>query len=331
MSGWTPNHYVLFANGTLMAALICFIKNNSYGEYIFDWQWAQAYYAHGYNYYPKITSAIPFTPATGTKLLTSKESSPEQITALLDAFEEDHKKAAVSSVHHLFVPQEETPLWQKYGYILRLSYQFHWINKSFKTFEDFLSTLTGKRRRQIKKERESISQQGIVIRLLTAAQLDANWAETFYRFYLTTIDKKQGIPYLTLDFFRTIFNNFNNHTLLVVAVHNHDIVGASLAFFKGCKLYGRYWGGDSRYKNLHFELCYYQLIEFAISRNILQFEAGAQGEHKIYRGFSPTLTYSLHRFNDPQFTNAIAKYIEEEKLITTNNCHILSEKLPFKI
>lgn len=327
---WHPSYYLLYDEGVLQAALVTYIKVDSYGEYIFDWQWAHAYQSYGYEYYPKITSAIPFTPATGPKLLKAQTCREEQVKMLLDYFEENKVQKKASSIHHLFIPEHDIALWENRGYLLRHSYQFHWMNRNYESFEAFLATFTGKRRRQIKKERDSIGEQGIEIKELEAEQLDENWAKIFYEFYLETIYKKQGIPYLNSNFFESIFKHFRNRIIVLVAYCQDEIVGVSLSFFKGQKLYGRYWGGDHRYKNLHFELCYYRLIEWAISRKIKYFEAGAQGEHKIHRGFTPTLTYSLHKFKNPHFYRAIENYIAEEKRMVENDCHLLNKKLPFK-
>ena len=220
-----------------------------------------------------------------------------------------------SSVHQLFLPEDECHLWVEHGYAQRFSHQYHWHNKDYKSFTSFLDSLKVKRAKEIKRERKSIVNQEIVVERIEGDSITPDLAPIFYRFYLSTLDKKRGIPYLTEDFFRMVFISMKDRILLCMAKKGDQWVGGSISFKKGSKLFGRYWGCTEELKNLHFELCYYQPIEYCIENELVSFEAGAQGRHKIQRGFTPTWTYSCHRINHPQFSNAISSYIQEEKKV----------------
>src|ERR687894_167531 len=284
-SGWSPVYLVCKEGGRLLGALPLYLKTNSYGEYIFDWGWAQAYREHGLSYYPKLVAAVPFTPATGPKLLVRPDLAGEARAAvthaLFDAARELGDELRVSSTHALYLPERELGEFARRGFALRHSLQFHWRNRGYDAFSDYLGA----------------------------------HAATMHRFYLGTFDRKWGFPYLTKAFFAEVFRTMGDRTLLVLArdePSGRPLAGA-LFFFKGGALYGRYWGAAERRRNLHFELCYYQAIEFAIERRLELFEAGAQGEHKHTRGFLPSLTYSAHEIRHPGFRRAIEHYIAEEK------------------
>jgi predicted N-acyltransferase len=312
-SGWIPQYVTAWKDNELQGAIVLYIRYDSYGEYIFDWDWAEAYARNGREYYPKLVSAIPYTPATGHKILLSSDARSERVVPLLlNSVDEFCKKVQGSSVHYLFIQEEEIPCFQNAGYIIRKSFQYHWVNKDYDSFEDFLIHLRGKKAARIRKERREVRDQGFEIQTLTGPALNEDHARIFYQFYLCTIDKKMAIPYLTEDFFRTVFQRMPNNILLLLVTHGDRPVAGALSFFSDTHLYGRYWGALADYKFLHFELCYYREIEFAIQNGITTFEAGAQGEHKIQRGFLPELTYSAHRIESPEFSKAIERYVVDE-------------------
>jgi uncharacterized protein len=316
-SGWEPVYLVCRDGGRLLGALPLYLKTDSYGEYVFDWEWARAYREHGLPYYPKLVAAVPFTPATGPKLLVHLDAGEAERTAvtraLLDAARELADELRVSSSHALFLPERELADFTEHGFAVRHSLQFHWHNRGYGSFSDYLEALMSKRRRQIKRERRQL--EGLTIERLTREALEEEHATTMYRFYLGTYDRKWGFPYLTGAFFTEVFRTMMDRVLLVLARDepSRRPIAAALFFFKGRSLYGRYWGAAEERRNLHFELCYYQGIEFAIERSLELFEAGAQGEHKLARGFLPSLTYSAHEIRHPGFRRAIERYIAEEK------------------
>jgi len=316
-SGWEPVYLLCKDGGYLLGALPLYLKTDSYGEYVFDWEWARAYREHGLPYYPKLVAAVPFTPATGPKLLVRHDAGEAEraavTRALLDAARELAGELRVSSSHALFLPERELADFTKHGFAVRHSLQFHWHNRGYGSFSDYLEALTSKRRRQIKRERRQL--EGLAVERLTGEALEEEHAALMYRFYLGTYDRKWGFPYLTGSFFSEVFSTMRDRILFVLArdeLTRRPVAGA-LFFFKGRSLYGRYWGAAEERRNLHFELCYYQGIEFAIERRLDLFEAGAQGEHKLSRGFLPTLTYSAHEIRHPEFRRAIEQYIAQEK------------------
>jgi uncharacterized protein len=318
-SGWSPSYLICKEGGRLLGALPLYLKTDSYGEYVFDWEWARAYNEHGLPYYPKLVAAVPFTPATGPKLLVRPDLDKAERAAvkraLLDATRELGEERGVSSSHALFLPEEELGEFTRQGFAVRHSLQFHWRNRGYEAFPDYLQALVSKRRRQVARERRQLESEGLRIERLTGEELDGEHASIMHRFYLGTFDRKWGFPYLTGAFFEEAFRTMRDRTLLVLArdgLTGRPVAGA-LNFFKGDALFGRYWGAAEERRNLHFELCYYQAIEFAIERRLELFEAGAQGEHKHARGFLPTLTYSAHEIRHPAFRRAIERYIETEK------------------
>jgi uncharacterized protein len=318
MSGWSPIYLVCKEDGgRVLGALCLYLKTNSYGEYVFDWEWARAYREHGLAYYPKLVVAVPFTPATGPKLLVRSDAGDQTAVtrALLDAAQELGNKRRVSSSHALFLPEEELDEFAGRGFAVRHSLQFHWRNRGYGAFSDYLDALISKRRRQVARERRQLEGEGLTIERLTGEDLGPEHAALMHRLYLATYDRKWGIPYLNGAFFAEVFRTMGDRTLFVLAheeLTQRPIAGA-LFFYKGRSLYGRYWGASERRRNLHFELCYYQGIDFAIERRLKLFEAGAQGEHKLARGFLPSLTYSAHEIRHPRFRHAIERYIAEEK------------------
>jgi uncharacterized protein len=335
-SGWSPAYLVCKEGGRVLGALCSYMKTDSYGEYIFDWEWARAYQQYGRSYYPKLVVAVPFTPATGPKLLVSSdivddETSARVKRALLDAAEGMGTDYGVSSSHALFVPAEELGEFTERGYTVRHSLQFHWHNHGYATFSDYLGALSGKRRRQVSRERRQLEGEGLEILHLSGDELLPEHAALMHRFYLSTLDGKWGVPYLNRAFFDEVFATMSDRTMVALARDRtgHPVAGA-LFFLKDRSLFGRYWGTEQRRRNLHFELCYYQGIDFAIERGFTLFEAGAQGEHKLARGFLPALTYSAHKIRDPDFGLAIGEYIESEKAMLAGVMEEYASHDPYK-
>lgn len=320
-TGWTPA-IIENTNGLLLS----FIKTHSYGEYIFDWGWAEAFAKHGIPYYPKLTSMIPFTPVT-TQHFLMKTFNEDQACTLLKAHDEYFQENNFSSSHFLFLTNDEISVFQKNDYLIRESIQYHFFNTGYKNFEDFLSSLKSKKAKHIRLER---SHDNLSIKRYTGSELTEAHAERMYQFYISTIVNKNSFDYLNEEFFKLLFKNLSKNILYVEASHNDVPVAASLFFYDHERLYGRYWGLNTYVPNLHFELCYYQGIDFCIEKNLSVFEAGAQGEHKIARGFRPIRTFSAHKIKHPAFHNAIADFIQTEKIHVAHSIAQLSEHLPFK-
>lgn len=332
-TGWMPAHLTSEDGGDLLGAMPLYLRTDSYGEYVFDWEWARAYHEHGLSYYPKLTAAVPFTPATGPRLLVRRDAGRAAVAdALLDGGRGLCDEARASSTHALFVDKDGLDEFTRQGYDVRYSLQFHWHNRGYGAFSDYLDAMTSKRRRQVARERRQLSEENLSIERLTGEELSDEQADLMYRFYLATYDRKWGAPYLTGAFFREVFRTMGDRTMLALArdgLTRRPVAGA-LFFFKGRALYGRYWGMDRAVRNLHFELCYYQGIEFAIERGMELFEAGAQGEHKLARGFLPTLTHSAHDVRHPAFRQAIGRYLEGERAMISHDLAIYARHDPYK-
>lgn len=339
-SGWSPVYLACWDGGHLVGALPLYLKTDSYGEYIFDWEWANAHHEHGIPYYPKLVSAVPFTPATGPKLLVRSDVSDAERAAienaLFDAVRALGDEFRVSSTHALFLPQRDLETFEERGFVVRHSLQFHWRNHDYEDFSDYLAALEGKRRRQIARERRQLEGEELHIERLTGDALGAEdsaaFAKTMHRFYLSTLDGKWGVPYLNEAFFDEVFQTMRDRILFVLARDGETerpIAGA-INFYKGKALYGRYWGAVEERRNLHFELCYYQAIEFAIERRMALFEAGAQGEHKLARGFLPSITFSAHEIRHPAFKQAIERYIVQERQMLAETAAMYSRHDPYK-
>lgn len=320
-TGWTP---AFLQNDT--GILMSFIKTHSYGEYIFDWGWAEAFLKYGIPYYPKMTSLLPFTPVT-TQHFLMKEFNEEYASNLLKEHVEFFLKNDLSSTHFLFLTKNELPVFKKQNFLIRESIQYHFFNPGYKSFEDFLSQLKSKKAKHIRQERVF---EGLVIKKYTGSELTPQHAKRMYQFYISTIANKNSYDYLNEEFFTLIFSNLSENILYIEATINDIPMAGSLFFYDHEKLYGRYWGSSHYVDNLHFELCYYQGIDFCIENNLSLFEAGAQGEHKIARGFKPIRTYSAHRIKHPGFSQAISEFIETEKIHVNASIEKLNKYLPFK-
>ena len=328
-TGWTPKH-ILVKSGddTIIGASPNYLKMHSYGEYIFDHSWANAFENAGGQYYPKLLSAIPFTPATGPRvLLNPKNNNNDEILKLIiDTYEQLVQKNNLSSAHINFITKQLSDKLNQRNWIKRKGLQFHWHNKEYKSFDDFLDKLKSNKRKAIKKERKKVSEYGLTIERMTGNALNTKVWDAFYEFYLSTIDKKWGGAYLTKDFFYLINLHMKNNILLVIAKKNNEIIAGALNFIGQNTLYGRNWGSKLNIPFLHFELCYYQAIEYAIENNIQIVEAGAQGHHKIQRGYVATSTYSSHYIQNSSFDKAVRNFVKIEAQEINKEIDIINQQ-----
>lgn len=308
------------------SALLTFIKSHSYGEYIFDWGWAEAYERHGIPYYPKMTSMIPFTPVT-TKHFLMPEFNQTKADQLVKKHDEFYNQHALSSAHFLFLEKEEIDVFASNDYLIRESMQYHFFNENYADFEDFLNKLKTKKAKNLRNERRF---ENLQINQYTGDNLTSDHAQRMYQFYISTILNKNSFDYLNENFFKMIFETMKENLLYVEATRDDLPVAGSLFLFDSEKIYGRYWGSNQFIENLHFELCYYQGIDFCIKNKLKVFEAGAQGEHKIARGFRPVRNYSAHKLKHQAFQSAIADFIKREKIQIETSIEKLSQYLPFR-
>jgi predicted N-acyltransferase len=328
-TGWTPKHILVKnAANNLIGASPNYLKMHSYGEYIFDHSWANAFQNAGGQYYPKLLSAIPFTPATGPRILLSpqKNNNDEILKLIIGTYEQLVKNNNLSSAHINFITKQLSDTLNKRNWIKRKGLQFHWYNKKYHSFDDFLDKLKSTKRKAIKKERKKINEYGLTIERLTGDALNVKIWDSFYEFYLSTIDKKWGGAYLTKDFFYSINQSMKKKILLVIAKKNNDIIAGALNFLGENTLYGRNWGSKLDIPFLHFELCYYQAIEYAIENKIQIVEAGAQGHHKIQRGYIATSTYSAHYIQNDSFDKAVRGFVEMEANEVNKQIEIINQQ-----
>ncbi|OCC24455.1 hypothetical protein MB02_06525 [Croceicoccus estronivorus] len=330
-SGWAPAPLGIEGpDGALLAAMPAYLKGHSQGEYVFDHAWADAWHRAGRNYYPKLQIAVPFTPATGPRLLAHDEGLA---AALLQAAENVCAAQGLSSAHATFIEPEQVPLFERAGWLMRSDIQFHWENRGYAAFDDFLTELASRKRKAIRKERAA-AQDGVVIRNLTGADIRPEHWDAFWVFYQDTGARKWGRPYLTREAFTLLGERMADRILLVLAYEEGNEAGEPIAgalnFIGEEALYGRYWGCTRDKPFLHFELCYYQAIDAAIRLGLKRVEAGAQGGHKLARGYEPVKTWSAHWIVDPGFREAVADYLEREREgITLDQLH-LGRHTPFR-
>lgn len=326
-TGWNPHHLLVYDGNHLVGAMPLYIKQHSYGEYVFDWAWADAYARHGIAYYPKLLSAIPFTPITSPRLLTAQ---PEVEALMINALTKMMISQQLSSVHVLFPDGESAKAFDHAGWLRRSGVQFRWENERFTDFDAFLATLSHDKRKKIRQERKKINAAGITCRHIKGVDVtNAEW-DFFYACYNNTYVEHHATPYLTPAFFKQIGYAMPDNILLVIAYFDHQPIAAALNIYDNTTLYGRYWGALHYWPNLHFELCYYQAQEFCIAENIRYFEGGAQGEHKLARGFKPRPTCSYHRIVHPEFAMAIKDYVNRESRGIGAYTDELEERVPFK-
>ncbi len=331
-SGWQPCHLTLYRDNTLVALMPLYIKSHSYGEYVFDWSWADAWRQHGLDYYPKLVTAIPFTPATGPRICTApQEHRADLLAAIFRAIKQFASQQQLSSWHLLFPEQADALELAELGSSLRLASQFHWFNRDYTDFDDFLSRFNSRKRKALRRERRRVSEQGIELQRREGGEISAQDWQDFYRFYQRTYAKRSGHGgYLTREFFQLIGELLPEQCVMIMAYLDGKAVAGSLCFRSSTTLYGRYWGCDRELDCLHFEACYYQGIDYCIEKGLQRFDPGAQGEHKIQRGFEPIPTWSNHWIADPQFAKAIADFTRREVPHIEHYIDQASAYLPFK-
>ncbi len=332
-TGWLAQHLLLeTSDGELLAALPCYLKNHSQGEYVFDHGWADAFMRAGGDYYPKLQCSIPFTPAPGPRFLVPQcEDRKTRMAALAEGLKQLCARLKVSSAHITFMVKDQWKLAGAQGYLQRTDQQFHWINDGYKTFDDFLDSLSSRKRKNIRKERETaLDGTGITIECLKGAELTDEIWDRFFVFYMDTGARKWGQPYLTREFFSTVSQTMSERILLIMAKRNGEYVAGALNFIGDECLYGRHWGCVEDHPCLHFEVCYYQAIEFAISKGLKRVEAGAQGAHKLARGYLPVSTHSAHWITHAGFRDAVSDYLVHERQHVDMENKALTAHAPFR-
>ncbi len=330
-TGWTPTHVVIENKANrLMAAAPCYIKSHSMGEYVFDHAWADAYHRNGLDYYPKLQVCVPFTPATGRRLLVAADAEPLAMETLLAGLQAWRAKIKASSVHVTFPTKAEYEVMGAAGMLQRTGQQFHFVNEGYASFEAFLDSLASRKRKMIRRERREALAPGITIEPLTGAAITpAHW-RAFYDFYMDTGARKWGRPYLTRAFFETVGRSMADRILLVMAKRDGRYIAGAINFIGDDALYGRNWGAIEEHPFLHFEVCYYQAIDYAITHGLKRVEAGAQGEHKLARGYRAVATYSSHDIPDKRFARAIDEYLVRERVAVDASLDEYAELTPFK-
>ncbi len=329
-TGWMPAHIVVEKADALVGAAPTYVKTHSLGEYVFDHGWADAYHRAGLDYYPKLLVAVPFTPVTGRRLLVTPEGGAAAQDALVAGLRNWREKIDASSIHVTFPTRGEWETFRRAGFLQRTGQQFHFINRGYVDFDAFLADLAARKRKMIRRERKDALAGGIEIELLRGAAItEAHW-DAFFSFYMDTGSRKWGRPYLTRGFFSEIGASMAEQVLLIIAKRGGRMIAGALNFIGRDALYGRYWGAIEEHPFLHFELCYYQAIDYAIAHKLSRVEAGAQGEHKLARGYTAVPTYSVHEIADPRFARAIDAFLTEERLSVDELLEEYAELAPFK-
>ncbi len=329
--GWLPCPITLSDAAGLAGAAAAFVKDNSSGEFVFDFAWAEAYARHGLEYYPKLTVAVPFTPATGPRLLVRADLEPGAVRAqLLESLRAVARERGCSSTHALFLTESDRVACERAGWLLRRDCQFHWSNRGYRDFEQYLSSFTAEKRKKARRERRRVHEAGIRFLTRFGSELDAGLLDRIYGFHRETFLRHGREPYLTRAFFGEIARTLGDALMVKIAMHGARAVAAAVFFWSEAALWGRYWGAAGEYHSLHFETCYHQGIEFCIERGIERFEPGTQGEHKVSRGFEPCLTWSAHDIHDARFRAAIGEYLEREADWVEGYVGQVREHVPFR-
>ncbi len=330
-TGWSPQHLIaLDETGRPRAAAPLYLKSHSYGEYVFDQSWAEAYQRAGGRYYPKLQCAVPFTPVAGPRLLTGPDKTGKWARALTSGMIGLAERLGVSSLHVTFPGEADWTSLRQAGFLARIDRQFHWKNNGYGSFADFLNELSSRKRKAIAKERRKVFEYGVTFRAVTGSDIGESDWDAFYSFYRNTSDRKWGRSYLTRDFFSILGRDMPGQTVLILAEYGGRPVAGALNLLGPHTLYGRYWGAEGAYKLLHFETCYYRAMDFAIDRGLSFVEAGAQGEHKISRGYLPAKTYSAHWIAETAFRDAVSHYLENEVRAVEAEIEDLLMGSPFK-
>ena len=327
-TGWQPFHLVVEDGDRLVAAAPLYVKSHSYGEYVFDQGWADGFRRAGGQYYPKLLAAVPFTPVPGPRLLAADEAARD---ALIGSLKAVLRQLRLSSLHVNFCTGEEAEALGRAGFLLRRGIQFHWRNQGYADFADWLDRLKSAKRKMVRKERDQVRAAGVTVEAAHGESLTEALLDEFFPFYLATVDKRWGNAYLSRDFFRRLGRDgLRDRVVLVVARHQGRMVGAALNLRGADTLYGRQWGCLEEFKFLHFEACYYQAIEFAIRHGLARVEAGAQGIHKLHRGYEPVWTHSAHLIADPGFSDAVARFLASERMSQEAEMAELAAALPYR-
>src|SRR4051795_10121115 len=330
-TGWGPRHLLARMEGEIAGIVPCYLKSHSQGEYVFDRGWADAYERAGGRYYPKLQASVPFTPATGPRLLIRGDVDRDRIRAVLaSGLKALCNATGASSVHVTFARETEAKFLGEHGFLRRNDQQFHWHNNGYKTFDDFLTSLNSRHRKAIKRERREALASDITIHRLTGADITEDAWDAFFAFYMETGSRKWGRPYLTRAFFSLVGETMAKDILLVMARRNGRWIAGAINFIGSDALFGRNWGAVEHHPFLHFEVCYYQAIDFAIGRGLKRVEAGAQGEHKIARGYLPQTTYSAHYIVDPALRRAVQDYLGRERRYVADAVRDLTDAGPFR-
>ncbi|MDR2212637.1 MAG: GNAT family N-acetyltransferase [Pseudomonadales bacterium] len=330
-TGWQPLHLVVSRSGDTQpcAALPLYLKTHSMGEYVFDWSWADAYQRHGLDYYPKLVSAAPFTPCAGPRVLTCVDD-PALLRFLCARVESLARDLGASSWHVLFPERDLCDALRAQGLLCRMGCQYQWFNRGYTSFEHYLAGFASRKRKNLRKERERVREAGISFVALEGEEITAALWERFYTFYASTYQVRGRVPYLSLEFFLRVGRALPEHLLLVLALQRGQPIAGALYFKDGATLYGRYWGCTRESQFLHFETCYYQGIDYCIRHGIARIDSGAQGEHKIQRGFTPVPTWSAHWIAREDFRRAIADFLREEEEYVAGYLEQAAEYLPFR-
>ncbi|MGE0260040.1 MAG: GNAT family N-acetyltransferase [Alphaproteobacteria bacterium] len=330
-AGWAPQHLALAGpSGRLFGAVPMYLKSHSYGEYVFDWGWADAYERAGGRYFPKLLCAVPFTPVPGPRLLVAPDAPEETRLHLVAGMIELARQRKLSSLHVNFPEARDFEAFGQAGFLPRIGQQFHWTNDGYRDFDDYLAALNSRKRKAVKKERREALAGGIEIDLLTGSDLTERAWDAFYRLYLGTSDRKWGSAYLTRRFFSMLGERMPDKIVLFMARRGKDYIAGAFNILGRDTIYGRNWGAHREYRFLHFECCYYQAIEFAIEKGLTRVEAGAQGPHKLQRGYLPVPTYSAHWIPDPGFRRAVAAFLDRERDMVEHKIEQLAEYSPFR-
>jgi uncharacterized protein len=331
-TGWLPQHLLLpDPKGGLLGCAPLYLKSHSYGEYVFDWNWADAYERAGGRYYPKLQCSVPFTPATGPRLLTNPAADRDEVEAgLVAAMLELARRHRASSLHITFPPRGQYERLGAFGLLQRLGVQYHWHNAGYADFDAFLAALASRKRKAIRKERRKVAESGIRLSALGGDEIEPRHWDAFFEFYMATADRKWGQPYLTRAFFHLLGERLADRVVLILADDRGEPVAGALNLKSADTLYGRNWGALGRFRFLHFETCYYQAIDYAIAHGLARVEAGAQGEHKIQRGYLPAPTYSAHWIADPGFASAVEEFLTRERRAMEREIAALEDYSPFK-
>src|SRR5215471_12980920 len=330
-TGWSPQHLSMAdRTGRIIGVVPIYLKSHSYGEYVFDWGWADAYERAGGRYYPKLLTAVPFTPVPGPRLLTVPNAPAETKHHLIAGMVQLAKQRNISSLHINFPDQTDADVLAEAGFLQRVGQQFHWTNNDYGTFDDYLAALNSRKRKAVKKERREALGGGVEVEVLTGADLTPKVWDAFYPLYLATSDRKWGSAYLNRKFFALIGERMADKIVLIVGKRGKDYLGGAFNILGDDTIYGRNWGAAREYRFLHFECCYYRAIEFAIDHGLQRVEAGAQGPHKLQRGYLPVPTYSAHWIPDPGFRRAVASFLDREREMVEQKIEHLAEFSPFR-